>query len=165
MTHLRAISLCCGLLLFAAVTGFGQGRVPQFGDYSVRSIFNGKNVEPKLDQDGRMFRTRLRAAARQKPDFAGEYVLTAWGCGTSCLTGAAVNVRTGAVTFIPFSICCWAYDQDVKPIDYRLNSRLIIFTGARNESDSEGAADRHYYELRNGQFRFIRTIKGAKAQN
>lgn len=164
MKLISVISVCA-VLLFVTVAVSGQGRVPQFRDYPVQNIFSGKNVAPKLDQEGRMFRTRLRAAARAKRDFSGEYVLATWGCGTSCLTGAAVNVRTGVVVFLPFSICCWSYDPEVKPIDYRLNSRLIIFTGARNESETDGAEDRHYYQLRNGQFRFIKTIKGAKAQN
>jgi hypothetical protein len=93
----------------------------------------------------------LRNAVKGPVNFAGEYVLATWGCGTSCLTGAAVNARTGQVIFLPHSVCCWNVDAD-NPMDYRAESSLIIFTGLLNEEDPNA---RHYFELRRGRFEFI----------
>ena len=54
-----------------------------------------------------LYRARLRAAATERPNFAGHYVLTTWGCGTECVMGAAINTRTGRVAFLSFATCCY----------------------------------------------------------
>jgi hypothetical protein len=143
----------------------GQNKVPQFKDYPAGKIYKGKNAPVKLPtSDERMFRTRLREAARQKPNFAGHYVLTSWGCGTECLSGAAIDVRTGKVSFFDFSICCWGTDVDdnFKAINFRLDSKLIIFSGARNEKEGDDGA--HFYKFENGRFVFIKTVRNKKSQ-
>jgi hypothetical protein len=38
----------------------------------------GKNGRVIFARDDRNYRTRLREAARGKPNFAGHYILTAW---------------------------------------------------------------------------------------
>ena len=146
-------------LTFLCVSAFSQSEAPKFEDYAVKTIYNGKNAKPKLDRDTNIFRTRIRYAAKQKRSFAGEYVLTAWGCGMECLSPAAINVRTGVVSPVPFTVCCWGSERDFKAIDYRLNSRLIVFSGFRNESEKDSRDDVHYYVFRNGNFRFLKTIK------
>ncbi len=74
------------------------------------------------------------------------YVLTAWGCGAECLTGTAIDAKTGKVYWIPFSICRWRDDVN-KPIDFRIDSRLVVFTGSRNEK-GQGV---YYYKFENNQ--------------
>lgn len=98
-----------------------------------------------------MFRTRLREAAKDKANFAGRYILTAWGCGTTCLMGAVIDAKTGNVHWWNFTVCCWGFDIDDKfrPIEFPLNSRLIVFSGARNEK--EGDIGAHFYKLENGR--------------
>lgn len=152
-------SLLILILMFSPLAGFGQS-VPQFKNYPAGKIYRGKNAPVKLrTKDERMFRTRLTEASKQKPNFAGHYVLTFWGCGTECLSGAAIDVRTGKVTFFDFSICCWGtdVDDDFEAISFRLDSRLIIFSGARNEKEGDEGA--HFYKFENGRFVFIKTIK------
>lgn len=99
-----------------------------------------------------MFRTRLREAAREKPNFAGRYILTTWGCGTSCLMGAVIDAKTGRVYWLPGSICCWGYDTDenFEPIVARLDSRLLVLSGMINEE--EGTNGTHFYKFENGKF-------------
>ncbi len=128
------------------------GKLPQFSDYFER-IYSGRVNAPDLNShpDARSYRTRLRNAAKGQVNFAGEYILATWGCGTNCLTGALTNARTGQVVFLPGTICCWDYDRQ-NPIDYRADSALIVFTGLINEQEPAGT---YYYELRQGQFRYI----------
>jgi hypothetical protein len=135
-----------------------QGRVPQFKDYAVNEIYKGKSARPILDRDSRAFRTRLRSAAKEKPNFAGRYIVTAWGCGTSCLIGAVIDAKTGRVYWFPESLCCWGYDidDDFRPIEYRLNSRLIIFSGARGEKEGDNGT--HFYKFDNGRFVHLRSV-------
>jgi hypothetical protein len=48
-----------------------------------------------LTRAAREFRTRLREAARDKPNFAGRFIGTTLGCGTECVQGAIIDARTG----------------------------------------------------------------------
>jgi hypothetical protein len=135
-----------------------QRKMPQFRDYPVTDVYRGKTAPVVLTRDDRMFRTRLKRAAKEKPNFAGHYILTAWGCGTSCLAGAVIDAKTGKVYWWKFTVCCWGYDTDdqFKPIEFRLNSKLIVFSGARNEKDNDNGA--HFYKFENGRFVHRRSI-------
>jgi len=86
-----------------------SGEVPQFLEYPAEAAEVGRRAPADLSSpEAWMFRTRLRNAAKQEPNFAGQHVLASWGCGSTCVTGAAVNLATGQVTFLPGSVCCWA---------------------------------------------------------
>src|SRR3712207_314367 len=85
------------LLLFSCASAYAQNRLPRFEDYSVGTIYRGNNAPVKLDEDSRAFRTRLREATREKPNFAGRFIVTAWGCGTGCVLGAVIDASTGKV--------------------------------------------------------------------
>lgn len=140
-------------------------RVPQFGDYPAR-IYSGRTRQPDMasDPDARTYRTKLRDAARGPVNFAGEYVLATWGCGTTCLMGAVINARNGQVTFLPHTICCWDADRDT-PIDYRADSNLIVFTGLLDEQDPNAA---HYFEFSRGRFHYLykdAAARGGQAVN
>lgn len=149
--------IAAALLVFSAAEASAQARAPRFTQYAVSVVYKGPNAPVKLSKDDRAFRTRIRGAAKDKPNFAGEFILAQWGCGAECLTTVVISARTGRVYSVPFSICCWSTDVDA--VDFKLNSRLLIFRGMRDESESDGEKDTHYYEFSGGRFRFIRTIK------
>lgn len=133
-----------------------SANVPQFDEYAAK-IYSGSVSSPDLlsHPNARTYRTRLRNAAKGDINFAGNYLLTTWGCGTTCIMGAVINAKSGAVHFLPGSICCWfKAGEDVIPIDYRLDSDLIIFTGLINEQEPIA---KHYYEFREGEFMLLKT--------
>lgn len=150
------ISLC-----FMAPAGVrAQGRVPRFRDYPVRGVYRGRPAPVVLTPDNRAFRTRLREAARRRANFAGRYVVTTWGCGTGCRLGAVVDLKTGRVHWLPQRLCCWPYGEPPypSPAAFRLDSRLIVLTGARGETEREGGdVGVHFYEFRGGRFRHLDT--------
>ena len=151
------------LTLGLSAAAMSQSREPRFSDYPVRSIYKGKNVPIRLTKNDMAFRTRLRwAATHMRPNFAGHYIFTEWGCGTECRDGAVIDAKTGKVYTWDFSICCWPMDvpDSFQPIDVRLNSSLIVFTGMRNEK--EGDVGKHFYKFANGKFIHIRSILGSK---
>lgn len=152
------------IFIFFTLTTAAQNRTPQFKDYPAGAVYKGKNAPVKLTRADRMFRTRLTFASKQKPNFAGHYVLTYWGCGTECLSGAAIDVKTGKVHRIDFSLCCWEHygDDNFKPVNFRLDSKLIVFTGARNEKEGDKAV--HFYKIENGRFVFIKTLPDKKSR-
>jgi hypothetical protein len=141
------------LTAFVVAEASAQTRVPQFTDYPVKEQFKGKTAPLVLTNKDRAFRTRLREAAKERPNFAGRYILAAWGCGAECLMGALIDAKTGRVHWIPFSLCCWGtnVDNNFKPIEFRPDSRLIVFSGSRNE---EGKGT-YYYKFENNRFVLI----------
>jgi hypothetical protein len=131
---------------------------PNFDDYPVATVYQGKIAAPILStSELKQYATRIKNAAKGKVNFAGQFILTAWGCGSECLMGAVLDAKSGKVALIPFTICCWgAVDEKFNPIEYRLKSRLIVFSGLRNEEGKDGA---HLYLFDSGRFVFLRTIE------
>lgn len=130
---------------------------PNFAEFPPTASWNGRNAKPKLvSPDLKAFKTRISNGAKEQPNFAGHYRLVTWGCGSSCLMGAAVDLNSGTVTSIPFSVCCnQAYGEDFEAILIRPGSRLIAFQGMRNEEEPMG---QHWYEFDGKAFRFLRTV-------
>ena len=157
--QLRRLRLLLLLALASLPAGaFAQGRVPRFRDYPVREVYEGRPARVRLTPDNRLFRTRLREAGRQRANFAGRYVVTTWGCGTGCQLGAVVDLKTGRVHWLPHRLCCWPYGEPPypSPVAFRLDSRLIVLTGARGETETEdGDVGVHFYEFRGGRFRHL----------
>jgi serine/threonine protein kinase len=137
--------------------------LPKFADYPVTEIYSGRNAPVILDSESKTFKTRLNEASlNKKVNFGGHFIVTAWGCGTGCLMGAVIDAISGKVYMIPFSVSGWdivdgefkPVDDNFQPIEYRLNSNLIVFSGYLNEKDVNGA---HFYKFENGQFVFLYT--------
>jgi len=166
MRPVIVIILILGGLVLSAAGSVSAQRPPRFENYRVAGIYKGRTARPIIDKDSRTFRTRVRWAAKSRPTFAGEYILGQIGCGAACRLTFALNARTGRVVWLPFTICCWqpdAIDEATDATKARLNSRLIILRGLRNEGEGDyvgdAMTDTHYYQLRNGEFRYMKTIK------
>ncbi len=95
------------LLVLSAAHTFGQTPIPPFKDFPAQGEYAGKNASVIITAGDRMYRTRLKDAAQEKPNFAGHYILTSWGCGAGCLMGAVIDANTGKVHWFPHTICCW----------------------------------------------------------
>ena len=147
-TLLSIIILC----VCAVNIALAQNKIPRFKDYAVTEAYIGKTAPLILSKTDKTFRTRLQEAARNKPNFAGHYILTAFGCGAECLMGAVIDAKTGKVFGFPHPICCWgaSVDNNFKPIEFRVESKLIIFSGLRNEKENDTGA--HFYKFENGKF-------------
>jgi hypothetical protein len=136
------------LLLSAPEMAIGAQRFEDFPTDSWGNDGSGKII--LHDTKSRQYANLLREAATHKPNFAGHYIFASWGCGTSCIMSAAIDTKTGAVEWLPFTVCCW--DASVaEPIDFRLNSRLLIIRGSRNETGS-GV---YFYEFNRHAFLMI----------
>jgi hypothetical protein len=132
--------------------------IPQFREYPADS--SPLTIRAPVDlssPDAWTFRTRLRNAAKQEPNFAGQYVIASWGCGTTCVTGATVDLETGQVVFLPASVCCWgSVDANFKALEFRRNSRLLVMSGLLNEEGTMGA---HFFVFDGGSFNLLTTIE------
>jgi len=72
--------------------------------------------------------------------------------------GAVIDANSGRVYWMPHTICCWPDDIDerFRPIAYSLKSRLVIFSGIRNEKDGDRGT--HYYEFKDGRFIHLKSV-------
>ena len=117
--------------------------------------FTGRAVPVQLlTDDDRAFRSRLRDASVRPVNFAGEYVLTTWGCGTECVTGAAVNLRTGVVAHMSFTVNGWHGEGD--NLTFKPDSRLLVAAGNINETGTIYGV--HFFEFKDDVFKEIATV-------
>jgi len=136
------------LLLMAILSTEGRAATqPSFAHYPAQA-WSGKPARLQLaDARSQEYAAILRKFARQKPNFAGHFVLATWGCGAGCVMGAAIDIETGAVAWLPFTVCCW--NAEVKePLVFKARSRLLEVNGSRNEQ----GAGVHYYLFDRGRF-------------
>jgi hypothetical protein len=150
-----AVALFVGTLNVGAQTG-----VPRFNDYPVNERHAGKTAPLVMSKAAGQFRTRLRQAAAGKPNFAGHFIVATWGCGTECVEGAIIDAKTGQVFMLPFSLCCWGpgtgVDDNFKPVEFRLNSNLIVLSGARDEKDGDYGT--RFYRFQKHRLVLVKTI-------
>ncbi|HEX2724910.1 MAG TPA: hypothetical protein VHN20_03715 [Beijerinckiaceae bacterium] len=122
---------------------------PAFRRFPATRIYRGQHASPRLiTKQARLYRTRLRRAARGKPNYAGIHALTMWGCGAQCLDGAVVNLVTGKVVFLP--------DGVSRCFDARPNSRLLMLANGGFGGLAQTYA---FYDFNGRRFRLVKLIK------
>ena len=137
---------------------------PRFEDFSVSGTYGEPLGRPILDTPSKMeYRTRIRAAAARSPNFAGEFVLSTWGCGTGCQQFVIVNPHTGYVLMAPFAPqggeTMYADGENWERIDWRPNSRLLIVNGKVTNDEKELDAH-HYYIFDGRELHYLAKEKG-----
>ena len=150
---MRTIWNPLALCAFFALSSVGPTMAASldFASHPAAERYAGPNAELVLkSKQDRAFRTRLREAAKQTPNFAGHYIVTTFGCGSSCVMGAVIDARSGLVTWLPFTVCCWK-DAQSEPVEFRPDSALMIVRGMRNEQER----GTFYYVLQKGRLRPI----------
>lgn len=153
---------------------------PRFEDYPVKEIFKGAPAVPILvTAEQRRFRTCIREGVAKGygvfrddkeqpgPNFAGHYIVVAWGCGSPCGMLAIVDAITGKVYNPPISDgfklpplpASVPSDPDtfipwVAEVDFRLNSRLMIVKA--NPDPSKGRTNyTHYFLWDNNRWKLL----------
>lgn len=150
---MRAVII--GLVMVLSGAAWAQP-APTFSDFSTGVLYRGARSDPDLSsREAYSFRTRLRQGASLPANFASNFRLVTWGCGTTCEHGAVIDQRNGRVTFLPFFICCTKSEEAAEPIDFRSDSALIVFTGLRGEQEPDG---RHYYRFTGEQFVHLKSV-------
>jgi hypothetical protein len=149
---LGIVSLLLGFSL-PLLAQAAEAPIPKFKDYPVATVYNGAPAPLVMTETAKTFKTRLHEALQSKPVFAGEYVQSAWGCGTGCGITTFVNKRTGRVAEESFGGEFGPYVTD-----YKLNSRLLVAEGAILDKDMQDTgkyAVYFYLMQKNGQFKLL----------
>ena len=160
MKSWKIIAMASGILLLSSQA---QAATPRFEQYPVK-VYTGKNAAVKLNADTRSFRTRFRDLSHEKASFAGHYALGVAGCGTGCILGMLVDVKSGASQFIGSISDCppkeGTNEWRDKDLAYKPNSRLLVITGILNENEGESDKSlcrKMYFLETNGKLKRIHT--------
>lgn len=126
------------VLLSALMLATGPARdEPHDAAIAPVAHYTGPHAPLRLrDPRSRRFRSALADAYEGDINFAGRYVLAEIGCGANCIDVAALDVRTGAVRWFPFSVSNWsrAYPD---PLEYQIGSSKLIVHGELNEEEGK----------------------------
>jgi hypothetical protein len=129
---------------------------PKFADFAVKT----ESVRPAAplmnSRFARRFRTELRHQARHGPNFAGRFTIAGWGCGSSCFQFAIVDGRTRRVFGDRFPFVSAEHSKGLNNLAFRLDSRLIILTGALDAHESREGV--HYAVWTGRSLKFIRFV-------
>ncbi|HYM00606.1 MAG TPA: hypothetical protein VEZ90_16745 [Blastocatellia bacterium] len=131
----------------------------RYEDYPAGKALAGKPAPVKLTTPkARKYRTELREGAAKGPNFAGHYAVVSWGCGSSCVQFAIVDSATGDVFFPSFYVAVGvSSDEDAdhtpEPVQYKLESKLLVVTGNLNEAENGGI---YYYKWDNNRLTLVK---------
>jgi len=158
--------------------------LPRFEDYHVKAIFNRTPHPPIFETpEQRHYRTRIREGVekgwgvaingewgteqnRPGPNFAGHYVVIAWGCGAPCLMMAVCDLETRAVYNPPLSANGLALPLLVfenspgsdAEIEYRRDSKLMIIKATPRYWERSAKSYAFYFVLQNTQWKLLRRM-------
>lgn len=165
------MSLLLLAVLSAALSAATPSSAPAFRQYPATEGQHGRRMLPRItNAQEREFHTVLRQAVtkgygvvdcgteheRRGPNFGGHYVLVQWGCGSSCMEGALIDVHTGQVLRLPqipgaeqtgFEIPT----IELQSLQFRTGSLLLAIPYV-------GDSYTYYYVLGRSQWRFLRKL-------
>ncbi len=175
---LRVVDVTVAMALLMLSGGFtteGNAKqrpeVSRFDDFPVPPAeqFKGKPAAVKLTSPQALrYRTMIREGARQGANFAGHYAIVQWGCGAGCVQFVVVDAKTGAVYVPPFYVGPRSFvegetGEPEEPLQFRIDSRLLIVSGSRDEK-GEGV---YYYKWDKNRLTLIATaaVKNPQAES
>lgn len=143
------------MVLSVAMTATYAG-VPQFKDYPSK-VYVGPTAKLDVSSEyARDFKTKFNQALKQKPNFAGEYVIATWGCGAGCQSFNFVNKRTGKVLDNEFG----GQEEGEMVSEHKASSNLLVTTEDSYDSEYNFLGkSTNFYVLKGDKFQLIKSIK------
>jgi hypothetical protein len=156
------LKLIISMLLFTAA----NAQTPTFARYPAKvEKATAKDMNFKSHKDAKMFRTNLRKSLKEGVNFAGRFIVSSWGCGTSCMESAIIDAKTGNV-FFPVELRGSSFgegevSQGDDSVIFKKNSRLFIINGytGRDHEQSPRKYGVWYFEWTGKAFKLIKYVK------
>ncbi|MDR1968230.1 MAG: hypothetical protein LBQ32_05995 [Burkholderiaceae bacterium] len=127
---------------------------PTFKDCQATVTTSRKIANLKLTtHESRQYASILRHLADKPVNFAGHYILALWGCGAGCVMGGAIDIKSGNVAMLPFTVTNWPLDIMI-PLSFKKDSCLLVVQGSRNEK-GQGI---YYYKFERNRFNLIKSV-------
>lgn len=137
-------------LLLADTPKFSDYNVEELGESLIKPVPVNLNSHPKANE----FRTTIRNAEENGPNFAYKYTIATWGCGTACHSYAVIDSSNGNVYFSNIGAQLG--------VSYNINSHLLIvdppemiYENYGNNIDDALYPATKYYVWKNNDFKFI----------
>jgi hypothetical protein len=157
MVLIMRLFLIIFLILLTSSAQAKPTNLPRFEDFSASVQKIDKQTVPAFSSkiDSHLQAAISAVVAKGQPTFAGHYTIAMIGCGTGCVTGSIVDLLTGKIVNFPFSVICKSPNY-FHPVDFKPDSRLIIFKGTKNQ-DGSGNSE-FYYVLKNNKLSLLKVI-------
>jgi hypothetical protein len=135
-----------------------------FSDYPVTEIYKGKTAPFKLSRHDRLFyEGRYKLIENSEPDFAGHYIVASWSCGMWCQNSDIIDAKTGKFygwngilsPCFPRLDTDFPCNEDFSNVEYRVDSKLIIFFGSLDYGKDRGF---HYYKFEKGRLIHLKSV-------
>ncbi len=141
---MKALMILCFGLLSTTLVYAKEVVGYRFEDYPA-TIYQGKKAPLKLGSKYQPLKNHLTDAHKDgEIGFAGKYMVSIWGCGTGCISGAMIDKRTGKIYDFPVNIDYRCYSSEETPDDEDIffypDSRLLITTSCEQDEDTDGYA-------------------------
>jgi hypothetical protein len=149
-----------GLFLIAAVTFLhGASMPPHFIQFPANTARVIAPVELKLTTIfQKHFKTQIVRQSKGPPNFAGIFRVAEWGCGSSCVSIAVINLRSGLVYDGPFVVLGYGephkYEGGDAELEYKTSSRLLVARGCPEDRN----CGTYYFEWTGDHFRQLRQV-------
>lgn len=141
----------------------------KFEDYPAPSTYAGEPANLLLDSElARTFRTRLTIALSEDPVYAGEYIRTGWGCGSSgCYYEVLVNKRTGKAietNFSAYNIWNAKDSSDIRVGEWintvKIDSRLLTTTEVQESNDGKSLTSfTKFYLINDDKLELVKVVQ------
>lgn len=117
------------------VSALRTGQPFKFEQYPIGVVERGVNKKPILSTKlAKQYKTVITAAMAQPVNFAGQYRVVTWGCGTDCRGFAIINKMSGATYTMPgVEYIAGVMGNDEDRLEFKADSRLFIITGSKND--------------------------------
>jgi hypothetical protein len=139
--------------------------------------YTGKNAAPDLFSDPatKAYRTRIKEWSKERPNFAGHFILATWGCGTDCTQLAIIDAITGKIFHPPgvtTNVATNVHDKLLEggdlwhasgSIKFRADSRLLILIGMPEEDTNRRGIS--YYVWNGNHLSLVRFVHKAWYQD
>lgn len=172
---MKKLSLFCSALILASFPYIAPAEpTHQYSEFPSGTVYTRHPAKAVIDtrRDHR-YRTRIRQAAKDKVNFASQYTISTWGCGTGCEMGVAVDAITGKVVWLPMTAYIsfltdpnWADEPDENEenpevFNFRIDSNMLYIKAypmEGGEAESEGNNE-HIYVMKEGYFELLKSYK------
>ena len=136
----------------------------EFDRYAAEATLVGAPAPPKLvAPEARRFRSVLRSAAEEGPDFNGHYRIAHWGCGSGCARWAIIDLQSGDVWMSPDEAYAW-WSPDIPPdlkepdrFEARVGSSLLYLNLSSHRRTDRTFDTRKVFVWERGALRLLRT--------
>lgn len=117
--NILILSLC---IISVLASASGEVKLPDFSDYKSKLQHSGKlkSIDFESHEKAKTFKSILNGLVGLTPNFGGKFILTFWGCGSSCQQVAMVDATNGSVYFLDSAASngiCIEKDSDLLVVD------------------------------------------------